>query len=437
MGTRFFKMFSMQFNLEGEEIVPKTTVIDEGSTENNQDSVIVDTLDTYVGSKEVNPEGKPLKNFDRTFYNSKEEIDFFIKQAGESIFLPEDIIKKQKEEKVIDKDKKKEDTKKTDEKTEKTEDAVVDEEKEAEKFLSDIGLSKEDFLKLPEKVQEKLATEQIPDGKQNVEYETISKKYTDLTNDVIELKKDPVIAARIEEKRTGKKYVATDLPEISGKEVDKLIELSGDKEEFIAAINELMVKKSHDVLKIERGVVERIAEREKNEKEAAKVLQTIIDKEPRFGITEKDITKIDENHPEYEKLFGKGGIMEELKRKRYSPLQLVAKGADELLKEFAGSKGWDKEKEQKIYKQGRNSILDTLRKAKTVARTLEVGKQSLGKNTDSTHGFDRASLISDIASGKTSQWSKLISDADRLGNIKLRTQLNEIYEEALRKEAKQ
>lgn len=69
--------------------------------------------------------------------------------------------------------------------------------------MKDIGLSKEDFLKLPEKVQERLAEERN-DNSPSLEYENLNKKYTDLTNDVVSLKKDPVIAARLEEKRTGK-----------------------------------------------------------------------------------------------------------------------------------------------------------------------------------------------------------------------------------------
>lgn len=414
---------------------------DDGEGSSNVDpdqhaGSVEDTIETYQGSKEANPDGRPLKDFDRSFYNSKEEIDRFIKEAGESVFKPKDVAEKKetegKTETNIENKKEATGKEQKDGKEENTDaEENKDKEKAAEDFLKDIGLSKEDFLKLPEKVQERLAEERN-DNSPSLEYENLNKKYTDLTNDVVSLKKDPVIAARLEEKRTGKKYVATEMPSITGKEAEKLIELSGDPEEFNTALNELIVKKAHDVLKIERGVVERAAEREKNEKEAAKVLQEIIDKEPRFGITEKDITKIDENHPEYEKLFGKGGIMEELKRKRYSPMQLVAKGAEELLREFAGSKGWDKEKEKKVYKQGRNSILDTLRKAKAVATTLEVGKQSLGKNVSSTHGFDRGSLISDIASGKTSQWSKLIAEADNRGDIPMRTELSKIYEEALR-----
>lgn len=419
--------FRLGFYAEGESadnVSGDNSQIPEGIVGGNDDQQNADDINTYIGSKEVNPDQLPLKKFDRSFYTTKEEIDAFIKETGKDLFLQK---QQQAEEEQPDKNKDK------DGKYEEggKEDAEADE-KAADEFLKDIGITKEVFLSLPEKAQERLVAEQTDNGNKSAEYESISKKHTELVSEIKELRKDPVIAARLEEKRTGKEYVARDLPAITKNEVNKLIELSDDSEEFSTAINELITKKAHDVLKIERGIVERMAKKEQAENEAAKILQSVIDKEPRFGITEKDITKIDEDHPEYDKLFGKDGIMEELKKRRYSPLQLIAKGADELLREIATSKGWDKEDQKKVYKNGQKSILDTLRKAKTVARTLEVGKKSLGKNVDSSRGFDRDTLISDIASGKTTQWLKLVSEAENRGDMKTVAQLTAMYDDALR-----
>lgn len=74
---------------------------DDGEGSSNVDpdqhaGSVEDTIETYQGSKEANPDGRPLKDFDRSFYNSKEEIDRFIKEAGESVFKPKDVAEKKK-----------------------------------------------------------------------------------------------------------------------------------------------------------------------------------------------------------------------------------------------------------------------------------------------------------------------------------------------------
>jgi hypothetical protein len=484
MIINFLKTFSVLNSIDGETIVEESPVIDEtvgaeddlptqASSKGNKEV----TLSDYLGSKDVNPEQLPLKKFNRDMFTSKSDFDEFlaaVKDGGEDIFAPpadesdkskrgpgrpkkaeasdsEKIIKKVESEtgkKPSDKTSKKdnedgmrkgksEGDSETDVDAKQGKDGKGKKEGgevEAEKFLEDLGISIEEFQGLPEKVQEKLTADDSGVTIVEQKYKKLQDEHTGLINDVVKLKNDPVIAARIEEKNTGKAFVARDLPPISKKEAADLLTLAENPDEFSTAVNELIVAKAHEVLTIERGVIERNALKTEREKKAAEVLQDVVKREPRIGITEKDISKLaDEGHPEHDKFFGAGSLMEMMKRKKYSPSQIIEKGADEILEEYAKTKGWDQEKIAKIEKNAKQSLLESLRSFKKVARVLDVGKRPVAQiSSDGNTGFDKESLIAEIASGKTGRWSKLISDFNDQGDNTIVDQLTEIYEEGLR-----
>jgi hypothetical protein len=163
------------------------------------------------------------------------------------------------------------------------------------------------------------------------------------------------------------------------------------------------------------------------------VLADIIKKEARIGIKEKDVTKLaDKAHPEYNKFFGPGSLMEMITRKKYSPAQIIEKGADELLEEFAKTKGWDQERLASIEKKAKQTLLQSLKGFKKEARMLDVGKKPVSESAGSGQSFDRQTLIAELVSGKADNWSKLISRYGDQGNQKMVTQLNEIFDIAER-----
>ena len=452
-------LFTLCNYLEGEEgsdggdvtVVTETDNVTEVTPDH-----VSDSIETYLGSKEINPEQKPLKSFDRKMLGTKDGIDSFLKSMqdhGEDIFLPAQPEQKAKSKKepVKGSDKKPITKEKGDglhdegdkgskgdkgdkgSKGDKGDKGFEEVEVDVEKFVEDLGLTIDEFQALPEKVQEKLVAEESPTDVYEQRYTKLSEEHTGLLNDVVKLKNDPVIAARIEEFNSGKMYVARDIPPVSSKEADSLLTLADNKDEFVQAINELITAKAKEVLTIERGVLDRNTKKRERETKAAQVLQDVINKEARIGITEKDITKIaDESHPEYDKLFGAGSLMEMLKRKKYSPAQIIEKGADEILEEYAKTKGWDKERISKIVKKEKQSLLAKLRDFKKVARTLDIGKKSIVPDTSvSNQGFDKQSLIAEIASGKTATWSKLLSQYGDQGDQGMIAQLNDIYEKGM------
>ena len=471
--SRFIvKAFSLFNYIDGEDVVEETPVVEASGVAG--DDLIggepINDLSTYMGSKDLNPEGRTLKTFNRNDFTSKEDMDDFLramKEGGEDIFLPTEQQKPQKrgpgrpkaDDKTLQKKEPKDGVQGTGEKDADgkkggSADANADgkkggsgeegsspeEEVDTEKFLEDIGVTLEEFQALPEKVQEKLAAAAEASPTSAVE-EKLRKVETDhlaLVNDVVRLKNDPVVAARLEEINSGKLYVAKDIPPITPKEAENLLTLAGDPAEFIQGLNELIAAKAQDVLKIERGVLERNTQRVEREKKAAGTLAEVIAKDKRFSINEKDVIKLsDENHPEHDKFFGAGSLMEMIRRKKYSPAQIIEKGPQEILDEYAKIRGWDKEDTAKIVKTEKQSLLNKLRQAPKIARMLDAGKKAAPvKSLDNGGALDRQTLISNIASGKTSEWSKLIAQAGDRGDDKMVAQLQEIYDEGMNSKRK-
>jgi hypothetical protein len=449
--VRLLKIFNLSNFADGEDATDTATPVVSGgadatesiATESGaQPDSSTNELDTYIGSKDVNPEQRPLKKFDRSMYKSKEDIDQFIKFSDGHLFMDKvdkKDIKTDNVSKIDTKDDKKPVSKDVKDGVQRAEKGKeIEGEIKPEDFLKEIEMTLEQFQALPPKVQERLTETNTESPEIDAKYKKLEDTHSKLIGDINELKKDPVIAARLEERATGKNFVARELPPVSVKEARGLAELAGDPEQFETELNALIIQKAHDVLKIERGVVERAAVKAEREAKAAQVLQKIFEIEPRLGITEKDVNKLaDESHPEHEKLFGKGGLMEMLSKKRYSPMQLIEKGPEELIREFAASKGWDKERDDKLVKKGKQALLENLRNAGKVARTLDVGKKVMAqKSVDSGNGFDRETLISEIASGRSGNWQKLITDAGDRGKNDMVAQLTEIYEEGLRQRTK-
>jgi hypothetical protein len=413
------KFFSIVSYAEGD------VVIDSGSpesvvTETTPEAPIPDTTAVdipeqaaYLGSKEVNPKQRKLKVMDFSAFSSKQELDDFIRQAGEDAFVPEEEkVKKVKEE--------------------KTDEEKPSDKEDTKAFLDNIGITEEEFKTLPEKIQEKLANDFTSTTEKGTEYAELQDRYNKLAEDIKELEKDAVIAARLEEKLSGKQYVARELPPITNKEMKTLLQFAGDPEAFEEAVNELIVAKADDVLKIERGVVERRATQVANENKALEVLQKMISLEPRIGIKEKDLSKIDKNHPEYSKLFGEGGLMKMMEAKRYSPLQIATKGAEELLMEFAASKGWNKERDNKLVKSGAQKLIDNIRKAKQSAVVIPTAKKAPDSMSVTGDSYDIESIISEIAGGSLKTWQKLSDEADASGNFSRLKELSAIFEKGMR-----
>jgi hypothetical protein len=412
--------------------------------DNNDSDGSADDIENYRGSKTVNPDQRPLKEFNRTG-KTKDQIDDLVSAMGDDIFLSDEAIaaieKKKKEEKekkakeVSGDDKGSEDGKDIGKK--ESTDTDVDE------FYKKSGITKDDFTALKPELQERIVSlYESKNAGADGEYEKLIaesvKKHDELKATINQLVDDPTISARIEELRTGKKYVATDLPEPTQKEVAALIELSSDPEAFREALLEFMVSKGEQVIKTERSVAEQKWQRKLLEKDALGILQQMMAKEPRLALKEKDLEKVVEGHPEYEKLHGEGGLINYLaKTMGYSLKQIKTKGAEKLLKEIAVEKGWDKERDQKIEKNGQKKLLLRLQEAAKNAQGLDLAKRSPATGPTGADKYDRKSLVSEIASGNMATFNELTEKAGEKGDSKMLSELREIYNQAVAEAKKQ
>jgi len=418
----------MKIELADEE----TTVTAEPGTEGREvveEVVTDDSFENYVGSKDVNPEQRPIKKIDREMFSTKVAIDRLVMDSGEDIFIPKDVVEElEKEKKPEKKEVSEEETTEADK--DKTED---DKEFNAEAFFEKSGISKEDFSSFDEKLQEKIV-DIFAGSEDNSAIEKIAEantKVSELNTVISDLYKDPTIAARIEEVKTGKKYVADDLPVVTKTEASKLIGLVDDPDAFEVAVNELMASKGEQVIAVERSISENNARISKLKEEALNVVQKMVEKEPRIGIKEKDLSKINESHSDWHKLHGEGGMFDIFKKMHYTLKQIVAKGPDRLLREIADEKGWSKDRDKKIKQSGKKEFLEQVRLAAKQARTINPDKKSGSSVSTGSGGYDRASLVSEIASGKTTTWERLAADADSRRDRKMMYELQKIHEEGL------
>lgn len=419
----------------------------------NKPPVIENPLENYVGSKEVNPEQRPLKKIDRKAFGSKAEMDRFIQEAGKELLMSDEDIASDKKaaEEIAKKEKTPGDKKTVDGKEgkpgkrdeggkfKKGETVEDNSEEDATKaFFETTGIDEKEFAKLPEKIQEKLVEGYSKGFEATGKTGEIEKQHGELKTQVTNLVKDAVIAARLEEIATGKSFVAKDLPVPTGIEIENLMEAAGDKAGFQRALVEFMSKKAGDVIAVERSVIESKARREKLESEAMAVVNEMVALEKRIGITEKDIKNVDEKHAEYEAWKGENGLFNFFKKHRLSLSQIKEIGSEKLLTLLAKDRGWDKERDKKVYAQGAKALLAKIKEAAGKARTLDMGKMSASPEAENNQrGYDRNSLVSEVAAGSLNNWERLLEQADQRGDKKMISALTAIREQAMYQRKKQ
>lgn len=408
-------------------------VVDVALDENTEKSPEEDGISTYLGSKEVNPEQRPLKNFDRTGM-SKENIDMMVEAAGSEIMLSDETIAElAKKEKETDK---KDETTSEDNDDDKKTDGDDSEDDPVKKFYEKSGITEEEFGALPEKVQEKVASlfdTPAEDDKSPEIIAAAQKKTAGLQKVIDAMLDNSTIAAAVEEMKTGKQYLAKELPAVTRAELKTLIEVSGNDEQFETAINELLVSKGESVIGAERSVAEKRFQVKQLEKDAMKIVLDIMKKEPRLATKETDLLKIDENHAEYDNLHGENGIMGILKRSGYSLKKIVDWGADRALNDISYARGWHNDKFKNAEKNGQKKLIEKIREQAKSAKGLDLTRKSAHTEPSKDGGYDRDSLVNSIASGDTDLWNKLIEEAGSNADAERVAELNIMYAEGLKK----
>lgn len=405
--------------IKGEEI--PSTVTDEPAID----------LNTYIGSKDVNPEQKPLRVFDRDGL-TKEDIDEFIAETGEELFLSHEEIaaladkEKEAADKTDDKgdkgpeNKEGKDTEGDKEEKDKVE---TDEEFDEEDFLKVTGLTKEGFAGVPEEAQDKIIelyqSKGNADVLQSEQYIELKSRQDKLTGDVKNLLSDPVVSARVEELNTGERYVARDLPPITNDEINRLKQAE-TVEVFETELNRMIESRAKEAISRERIIRDRDDMNVRENIKASGVMAKVAAMDKRLG-GEVDIDNWDDmnpDHPQYKKFMkGEKKIVDFCTKNGLKNTNISKMSPKALYAAIAADEGWTKQKEDKIAQSSVKKFLKSIREGHTQAKSVSQGKRSGSSKSKMRLSTDESydSMVEKLASGDTAyreSFRRLLDAAD-------------------------
>ena len=397
------------------ENAAESSVATEGvvATDSSPETTEVAGPALYSGGKERNPDNRPLKYFTENMKKWTEaQINNYIDEYGKEAFMSDDeLAEKAIQEKSNDKtDKTKDASEKDKDKNTSDESTKTDEEKEVDSFTEQTGISQEDFNKLPETTQEKIVglIEQI-----GVAAEA-QKKYDALQLDVITLNEDPIISARLEELSTGKKYVASVLPEATDADIGSLSDLValGDTAEIKKALNKMIADRATAAVSNERSVHDAKVERKLAEEAVSKTLTKVAATDKRMAVEyDGNWASIPKNHPDYQKVKE----LLDFCASRYASMKTISSmKPKEIYAAFAASKGWDVERDKNMQSTITKNLLNNLRNPKT-AKTLGTGKTKVSavpSDGNTPFGISNEALVESIAKGDYTAYNKQLDMSD-------------------------
>jgi hypothetical protein len=388
-------------------------------------------FERQMGSKAVNPTGRPLRPTVMHGVAGGDELDGVIRIMGDDAYMtPKEIAAYEKANvKTV---KPKESEKSSDEHADPNDEKPVDEKPEAgggknpdekpkddkakqddvdpdvAKFYETTGLTSEAFAALPKPAQERIAkiveTSTTATESQNEEHE----KTTRLLN---AMNSDPVIRARLEEKRTGKSYVANDMPRVNPTDLDtKLIEGLGlsDSERGLLAgeVNRLLLKHAREAVKVERSVADAAAKSEALQREGWGVILKLGEIDKRLAVENPDET--------FKKGFAPGSEMEKFGKflidSGIGLPTVINWGPRQLYAAYAESRGWAKERDTKIAEGATKTLLERLQNPPTAKmKTMPRGKRPpTSESDDFRTEAGQEGLITELVAGKTTTLERLL-----------------------------
>lgn len=444
---RIFKAFEMMNMVHAD---PDGTGGDVGDGGGDEVSVA-----EYVGSKDVNPGQVPLiDEFDREG-KSKEEIDQILGVAEGEFFMSDEQIeaKAQADKDKAEKDNNDKGDKDGDDKGDGTDDKGSDdkdggddkdddskgdkddkkdgdgkESDEEKSFFKESGLTRETFNELPEATQEILVDKVMGKDASTEEAAKLKQDVENLNTQVADMNNDPVIAARMEERKLGKNIVAKAENFITDALMLKIDGLFAD--EKIADAKKLLTTEMNKQISNQNGVLEGQRLVRDLEKATWSNLRKLGKIDKRLIINEKDHTKMLPGHKEYMD-FEKGPkqILDWARESGITNQSLSKMTPKSIYAAFSSHVGWDKDKEKNTFNAGKEALLKNLRNPKSAgAKSLKQDKQ-IAQGPGSTGGsVDRATLKAELVEGNTSNWEFMLEKSE--GDPAKISELNEILQEA-------
>lgn len=427
-----------------ETFVEQTNMFDFGEETNSGE---------YRGSKELNPEQRPLKlvNMDKM---SKEEIDRQIDFDPTVVMTDEEIkeLAKLEAEENTEEDgqtaddntqETSEDTveENVDENTEEDQEGTTESEiaPEITAFYDSTGLSKDEFASLSEVAQEKIFDIYSNQTKQvdTSELEKVKNEYYNYKMQNDKLLQDPIISARIKEHQTGQAYIPKTVPKLTEDE-SRSIEDAETIEDRDKVINEILQKRIDPYVTNLYQAKEQEHENKILQRKSFDIFEEIGQLDPEFKFNEKISDAIDVNHPMYNDLVNSniGKLIQHLINTGENYSTISKKNPKAILAAYNAVTGRDQERDKKIASNAKKEILKELRNpgkatdGKPKARTAKTS----GTKGHSQHGAgstSREGLIQKMLDGDMQSFNVL---GDRyFGDPQKTAELTEVYNEYLRR----
>lgn len=447
---QIFRAFEMMNRCwDGEEGAASGSDGGEGGSEGGNDVIGATIAKPYLGSKELNPEQRPLRmNVDG--YDNQ-AIDDLIDVSDDPFLTDEEIVAMEKAaEKEGDKGKS-DDKDKGDDKGGKPDDKTDDdkgksddkgegdeEDPDVKHFYETTGLTQEEFKGLSETARKNLHDKVFVDpATSEADTEKISKLEADnkkLSDSLNALNEDPIISLRLDEHATGKSYVAKSIPGVTPEQANAIYE-ADSIEEATRLVNKFFTDNVTEAVKIERGHTDAKEAQEKITSEANDIVNSLgeMDKRLKFKNGEEamqwfvDDFNIYNKNPQFEEMVKMTKILRD--RGITTGAQITALGKDHIYAIIQRENGWDKDRDDKIVKDAKKNIMEKLlnpriaKGGKKAATSLMQG----GRDVNIKEGVNRKALIEELKNGNPATFNKL---AERFeGDLEMTEELGRIQRE--------
>jgi hypothetical protein len=389
----------------------------------SQSAVPPEYFKEYMGSKDLNPDQRPIKYFDRTGYSQK-DIDNLIQVTPASeLYMSDEELKEigHTTVKEGEPEKKPEPSSQTFGDT-----AKPDADVEMEDFFKYSGLKSDNFKSLPEHTQ-KLLVENFEKRNAVVpaaEIDDVTK--TMLKDGLVQ----QYIKARQKELVSGKKYTADGMPKVDESAIPPsvLAEITdaitsgeeGKAKKLIAGWADGYLRTTvGDAVAVERNVRNEAENAKKDMDDSWAIITKAAEIDPRLKPPEG--SRPDRN-PDTSTEFGK--FFQHLIDQGFTTKTVKQLGSKKLYALYSIERGWDQERDKKIASSAQRSLLDRLTKPGeprgTGAPNVKPPITATSDGLDGTQ-WTRQGLIDAIANGDSAAWNRAVEqsqmDSKRLNEL--------------------
>lgn len=411
----------------------------------------------YRGSKELNPEQRPLEMINKDQY-SNEQIDNMLLTSPEIIMTDEQI--KEQEEFVAEQEKEEKDAENNEPKDdEKPEEKIEENNETGDKkepgsgepstegktegnkdileFYKSTGLTQNEFDSLNEAAQESIVN--LYDGKKDNtgETEKVRNEFSQYKQSINKTFEDSYISARLREMQNGETLIPKSIPSLTNEEYEAVISAE-DTALADKAITDIINKRIEPFVKNSWSQHEKNFINQQNQNKTYKILNEIGKVDTEFAF-DGDISGMNEQHPkfgEFQNTIGK--ITNYLIQKGENFATISRKEPKEILAAYNTATGRSDARDKQIASNVRKELLSNLRnprkavdgqtKAKTVRSSVKPGHSRTNAGN-----LSKENIVKQMLDGDFNYYENVLGPRAE-GDQKLTTFMQVIWNEYTKQE---